>query len=357
MVRREVRLVLGEVDAGGSRRAGGDIGIGAYDRAVTVAHPTPDDVLHAASRIAGEVIRTPLVLSGALSERLGADVHLKLECRQRTGSFKLRGAANTLLSLTEQERERGVVAVSSGNHGRAVAHMASRIGIEAVICLSERVPAVKQDAIADLGATLVVAGPDQDDADREARGLVDEMGFVFVHPFDDPRVIAGQGTVGLEIAEDLPDVAHVVVPLSGGGLIAGVALGLQAGGAAAGVHGVTQEHGPAMYDSLRAGRLVDVAETDTLADALAGGLGPENHHTFELCRTLLSSTVLVSEEQIAAAMRFLHDEEGLVVEGGGAVGIAALLAGRLGVVPDAGPVAVVVSGGNVATETLERVLG
>jgi len=310
-------------------------------------------VSEAAARIAGEVVRTRLVRSEPLSERLGVAVHLKLECEQETGSFKLRGAANTLLSLTPDERERGVVAVSSGNHGRAVAHMASRLGIEAIVCLSERVPANKREAIATLGATVVVAGPDQDDADREARDLVDEMGLVFVHPFDDPRVIAGQGTVGLEIAGDLPGVASAVVPLSGGGLISGVALGLRAGGARAEVHGVSQERGPAMHESLRAGRLVEVTESDTLADALAGGLGPENRHTLALCRALLASTVLVSEEQIAGAMRFLHAEEGITVEGGGAVGVAALLAGRLDL---PGPVVVVVSGGNIGADVLERVL-
>lgn len=325
----------------------------AYDHPVTEPHPGAADVLAAAERIAAEVIRTPLVASSALSERVGAPVHLKLECLQETGSFKLRGAANTLLSLTAAERERGVVAVSSGNHGRAVAHMASRLGIEAIICLSERVPMAKQDAIADLGATVVVAGPDQDDADREARGLVEELGLVFVHPFDDPRVIAGQGTVGLEIAEDLPGVESVIVPLSGGGLISGVALGLQAEGSGAEVHGVSQDRGPAMHESLQAGGIVDVVESDTLADALAGGLGPENHHTLALCRDLLTSTALVTEEEIAGAMRFLHTEEGLTVEGGGAVGVAALLAGRL--VPP-GPAAVVVSGGNVGADVLERVL-
>lgn len=317
-------------------------------------HPTLEDVEAAALRIAGRVRRTRLVRSRPLSERVGTAVHLKLESEQETGSFKLRGAANMLLSLSEEDRGRGVVAVSSGNHGRAVAHMAGQLGIDATICLSSRVPEVKRQAIRALGAEVVVAGATQEEADREARRLVSHRGLVFVHPFDDPRVIAGQGTIALEVLEDLPSASQLVVPLSGGGLIAGIAVAARGLNPDIEVHGVSQELGPAMHDSLRAGRVVPVEETDTLADALAGGLGAENHHTFDMCRALVASTTLVTEDQIAGAMRFLHDAEGLVVEGGGAVGVAVLLEGRLA--PKPGTV-VVVSGGNVAPETARRVIG
>ncbi|MDX1690919.1 MAG: pyridoxal-phosphate dependent enzyme [Acidimicrobiia bacterium] len=313
-------------------------------------HPTASDVRRARDRIAGTVRATPLRPAPAL----GAGVHLKLENRQVTGSFKIRGAANALAGLSADERARGVVTVSSGNHGRAVAAVAAESGVPATICLSERVPDVKREAIATLGARVVVAGPSQDDADAEARRLVAADGLTFVHPFDDPAVIAGQGTVGLEIVEALPDVRTVVVPLSGGGLLSGIALAVKAHDPAIRVVGVSQDRGPAMHDSLRAGRLTEVVEEDTLADALAGGLGPENRHTFALCRRLLDDVVLVTEAEIGAAMAWLHDEEGERVEGGGAVGVAALRAGRA---VGEGLCVVVVSGGNVADETLQTVIG
>ncbi|HSG80142.1 MAG TPA: pyridoxal-phosphate dependent enzyme, partial [Acidimicrobiia bacterium] len=248
---------------------------------------------------------------------------------------------------------RGVVAVSSGNHGRAVAKVAADLGAKAVICLSSRVPAVKADAIAALGAEVVVAGPTQDDADAEARRVVADRGLTFIHPFDDPRVIAGQGTIGIEMLEAFPELTCAIVPLSGGGLIAGIAVALKSADRSIRVIGVSQDRGPAMYESIRAGRLTDVVEEDTLADALAGGLGPTNDHTFEMCRELLDDIVLVSEEEMGDAMAWLSTEEGETVEGGGAVGVAALLAQKIGL---DGPTAVVVSGGNVAPASLAAIL-
>ena len=303
-----------------------------------MSDPTVADVREAQSRIAGLARRTPLRRSGGLG------VHLKLESEQETGAFKLRGAANKLLSLTDEERARGVVTVSSGNHGRAMAFVAARLGIDATVCLTGRAPALKVDAIRDLGATVLVVGDTMDEADVAARRLVSDEGLTFVHPFDDPAVIAGQGTVGLEIVADLPDVDTVVVPLSGGGLISGIALAVKDARPAARVVGVTMDVGAAMHESLLAGRNVDVVEDDTLADALAGSLGA-NDYTLRLCRELVDHTVLVSEDEIAAAMAWMLDEERLTVEGGAAVGVAATLAGRIS--PD-GPTAVVVSGRNVA---------
>ncbi|HSR14514.1 MAG TPA: pyridoxal-phosphate dependent enzyme, partial [Gemmatimonadales bacterium] len=308
------------------------------------SHPTLGDVEEARERISGLVRHTPLLRTATLA----APVSLKLESLQETGSFKLRGAANRLLTLEGEQRSAGVVAVSSGNHGRAVAKVAADLGIEATVCLSSRVPGVKAEAIAALGARVVVAGPDQDDADTEARRLVEAEGLTLVHPFDDPMVIAGQGTVALEILEDDPRVDTVIVPLSGGGLIGGIAAALKGTDPSIRVIGVSQDRGPAMYLSIRAGHLVDVVEEDTLADALAGGLGPENRHTLDMCRDLVDDTVLVSEEEIAGAMAALFRRDRLMVEGGGAVGLAALLAGK--VAPTASTV-VVVSGGNVAHET------
>ena len=278
---------------------------------------------------------------------------LKLECQQETGSFKVRGAANTLLQLDDDERAAGVVAVSSGNHGRAVAYVARSLDVAATICISSRVPAVKVDAMEELGANVIVAGPDQDDADAAARRLVIESGLTFVHPFDDPRVIAGQGTIGLEILEQVPDLREVLIPLSGGGLAGGIALAIKDSAQTNRVVGVSQDRGPAMVRTIEAGHLVEVVEEDTLADALAGGLGPENHHSVHLCSTLLDATLLVDEEEIAHAMAFLHRDEGLRVEGGGAVGVAAIMSGRWNPV---GPTVVILSGGNVGDATMDLVL-
>ncbi len=310
-------------------------------------------MLAARDRIAGIAARTPLRRSAALSAVTGGDVHLKLETCQPTGSFKLRGAANKLLTLGPQQRARGVVAMSSGNHGRAVAHVGRELGTAVTICISDRVPGVKRRAMADLGADVVVGGPDLDDADALARRMVAEQGRTWVSPFDDPAVIAGQGTIGLEILDDLPDAAEVLVPLSGGGLISGVALALKARSPAVRVVGVSQDRGPAMYESLRAGRIVPVDEEDTLADALAGGLGEENSHTMAMVAELVDDIVLVSEAEIAAAMAWAHSTEDLVVEGGGVVGIAALLAGR---VRPATPAVIVVSGRNVDPATLAAIV-
>ena len=315
-------------------------------------HPTLEDVRSAASRIRETALLTAVRRSEALSAEAGVPVWLKLECEQETGSFKVRGAANALLQLTSAEREAGVVAVSSGNHGRAVAFVAGRLGVAATICISSRVPQVKVEAMEALGAEVIVAGPAQDDADVAARRLV-ERGRTFIHPFDDPRVIAGQGTIGLELLDQVPGLEHVVIPLSGGGLAGGIALAVKAIEASIRITGVSQDRGPAMVRSIEAGHLVDVVEEDTLADALAGGLGPENHHSFDLCGSLLDGTELVSEDEIAGAMALLNREEELIVEGGGAVGVAALLSGRL---RPSGPTAVIISGGNVAPETLAEVL-
>lgn len=313
---------------------------------------TLQDLVAARHLIAPYIRRTPLVPSRLLSERAGTSVHLKLECLQETGSFKVRGAANRILALSDAERARGVVAVSTGNHGRAVAYVAGRLGIPATVCISERVPPGKAEAIRRLGARIAVHGASYDEAEAYARALQREQGLVFVEPFDDPLVVAGQGTIGLELLEDLPEVDMAVVPLSGGGLLGGIAIALKAADPRIRVVGVSMERAPVMVRSLQAGRPLALPEEETLADALAGGIGLENHHTFRLVQRHVDDTVLVSEDEIAAAMAWALREHHLVVEGGGAVGLAALLSGKA-----AGrgrPVAVVLSGGNVGQETLAR---
>jgi threonine dehydratase len=308
------------------------------------------DIYAARKRIAGIARRTPLIHSPPLSERCGAAVYLKLECLQETGSFKIRGAANRMLGLTVEERERGVITVSTGNHGRAVSHVARRLGIRAVVCVSELVPDNKVQAILGFGAEVEVFGRSYDEALERALVLQEEQGLTMIEPFDDALVIAGQGTIGLELLEELPEIDAVIVPLSGGGLFAGVALALKSASASIQTTGVSMERGPAMVNSLRAGQIVDIVEEPTLADALAGGLSSNNAYTFDMVRKLADDTVLVSEEEIAGGMAFMLYEHRLVVEGGGAVGVAGLLSGK--VEPQGQHVAVVISGGNVGMQTL-----
>lgn len=312
------------------------------------------DIYRARQRIEGRAIATPLVHSISLSRIAGVPVHLKLETLQPTGSFKLRGATNALAQVAEAGGTR-VVTASTGNHGRAVAHAARELGMEAAVCMSSLVPKNKIEAVAALGARVVISGKSQDDAQREAQRLVREEGYVFVPPFDDPRVIAGQATIGLEILEALPDAASIVVPLSGGGLFSGVAFAAKNIRPETKLIGVSMERGAAMHASLAAGEPVFVDELETLADSLGGGIGLDNRHTFAMTRALIDEVVLLDEMSIARGIVHAYREERLVVEGAAAVGIAALLDG---VVPvRSGPVVIVVSGSNIDIETHRRLIG
>jgi threonine dehydratase len=310
-----------------------------------MAEITQRTIWQARHAIAPFVRRTPLVRSEPLSGLLGQNVLLKLETQQQTGAFKLRGATNRLLQLCDLERERGVVAVSTGNHARAVAHAARVQGVRAVVCMSPLVPANKVEAVRALGAEIQIVGRNQDEAEEVAKQLAAERGLTFVSPFDDPWVIAGQGTIGLELLEDLPALDAVLVPLSGGGLIGGIALALKSADPRVRVIGVSMERGPAMVRSLEAGRPVAVEEEASLADSLGGGIGLDNRYTFALVRDYVDETVLVSEAEIAAAMRHCYWQERQIVEGGAAVGVAALLAGKTA--PTGDDLVVVLSGGNV----------
>ncbi|WFU06063.1 hydroxyectoine utilization dehydratase EutB (plasmid) [Rhizobium sp. CB3171] len=305
---------------------------------------TLPDIEEARRRIVGQVVRTPLMRSQALSRQSGAPVFLKLENQQTTGSFKLRGATNAILCLSEEARSRGLATASTGNHGRAVAHAAAALGARAIVCLSALVPANKVEAIRSLGAEVRIVGQSQDDAMREVERLVREEGMSFVPPFDDANVIAGQGTIGLELADALQDVALVLVPLSGGGLASGVAAAIKAKRPQARVIGISMERGAAMVASLAVGAPLEVQEVETLADSLGGGIGLDNRLTFAMCRDLLDDVILLSEDEIAAGIRHAAAAEGEIVEGAGAVGIAALLAGKIRL---NSPTAIVISGGNI----------
>ncbi|MDN7142330.1 hydroxyectoine utilization dehydratase EutB [Pseudomonas sp. JQ170] len=307
----------------------------------------------ARQRIAGLVRTTPMEHSPSLSKRLGVAVYLKLESQQITGSFKLRGASNAIAQLDADKKAKGVVAASTGNHGRALAYAAAQLGVRATICLSQLVPANKVQAIRDLGAEVCIVGHSQDDAQREAERIAAEHGATLLPPFDHPDIIAGQGTLGLEILEQLPQVAQVLVPLSGGGLFAGVALALKSANPAICLHGISMRRGAAMHASLFAGQPVEVPELSTLADSLGGGIGLDNQFTYSMTRELCDQVHLLDEASIAAGMRHAYRQERQVVEGAGAVGIAALLDG---LIPARGPIVVVVSGRNVDIEQHLRVM-
>lgn len=300
--------------------------------------------IYAARRaIAGIADGTPLVPSPFLSKMAGAEVLLKLETMQATGAFKLRGATNAISRLAVGIA--GVTCCSTGNHGRAVAHAARRRGLRAVICMSRLVPQNKVDAIRALDAEVRIAGDSQDEAQLESARLAGEEGLAEIPPFDHPDVIAGQGTIALELLEVRPDIASILIPLSGGGLAAGVAFAAKRINPAIHTVGISMDRGAAMHVSLGAGRPVDTEEVASLADSLGGGIGLDNRLSFALCRDNLDETLLVSEEEIYRAMQTLYYEDRIVAEGAGAVGVAALLAGKLGKV--AGPIVLLVTGRNV----------
>jgi threonine dehydratase len=249
-----------------------------------------------------------------------------------------------------------VVTASTGNHGRAVAHAARAFGIEVTVCMSSLVPANKVDAVAALGARIVIAGDSQDDAQAAARQLVRDEGYVYVPPFDDPHIVAGQATIGVEILEALPDAGTLVVPLSGGGLFSGVAFAAKAIRPSLAVIGVSMARGAAMHASIAAGHPVDVDERPTLADSLGGGIGLHNRYTFEMTRALIDEIVLLDEPAIARGIAHAYREERLVVEGAGAVGIAALLDERIARRDCDGPIVVVVSGANIDMGVHRRIV-
>jgi len=287
-------------------------------------HPDLADVHAARRRIAGLVCRTPLLASDSLSARLGAEVRFKVESLQPTRAFKLRGAANAILAAPEAARRRGIVTYSTGNHGRAAAYVAGRLGIPATVCVSTRTDVAKIVALRGTGARIVIEGNSQDEAAERAYHLAHDDGLVVVDPINDPCTISGHGTIGLEILEDFPAVDTLVVPVSGGALISGIALAVRSANPSVRVIGVSMAGGAAMHDSLAAGNPVTVAEVETLADSLQGGILLDNRHTFAMVRALVERIVLVSEDEIARALSHALRCEGLVLEGAAATPVAAL---------------------------------
>lgn len=320
---------------------------------MAIGDVTAQQIYLARQRIASVVRRTLLIPSPALGETVGASVYLKPESLQETGSFKIRGATNKMLSLTRDEKARGVIAISTGNHGRAVSYVAKRLGIKAMICIPEGTAGNKVEGIERLGGEILVCGQTYDEAEDEALRMAKDRGLTMINPYDDPSVIAGQGTIGLELLEDLPEVDTVLVPVGGGGLISGIALALKSANSTNRVTGVSMDRAPVMYHSLRAGAPIRMEQEESIADALLGGIGLDNKYSFRMVQEYVDDFVLVSEEEIAQGMAFALEKHHLVVEGAGAVGIAALLKSKVrGVGRN---VAVLLSGGNVDVPLLLKI--
>ena len=309
------------------------------------------DVRQAVDRIRGVVRRTPLEHSRWLSRETGSEVSLKLECFQVTGSFKLRGAMAKLSSITEEERARGVLTISAGNHGLAVAHCAEALKLDTTIVVPRSASRAKVEAIRRYPVTLLEMGAGYDEAERAAREMERETGRTFVSPYNDPEVIAGQGTAALEILEDDPSLDAIVVPVGGGGLIAGVLIAAKTINPEIEVYGVEPETSPTMTAALAAGRLVEIEEEDTIADGLAGNVEPGSM-TFPIIQRLVDGVILVNEEAIRAALARVAREDHLIVEGAAATSIAALTDERL----RGKRVCAMVTGRNIALDLFSRVV-
>ena len=306
---------------------------------------TIDTIKRARERIASTARRTPLERSRWLSAEHGRDVLLKLECFQMTGSFKIRGAMAKLSALTEDERARGVLTVSAGNHGLAVAHCSELLRLEATIVVPESASRAKVDAIRGYPVMLIERGATYDDAERAARELERESGMTFVSPYNDPEVIAGQGTIGLEILEQRDDVEAVAVPVGGGGLIAGVAIAVKTINPRIQIYGAEPLTSPTMTAALEAGHIVEIEEQETIADGCAGNIEPDSI-TFPNIQRLVDGVILVDEGSIRNAIARVAREDHLIIEGAAAVGVAALDDARL----EGLCIATVVSGRNISLE-------
>lgn len=313
---------------------------------------TPEDVEAARARLAGAVYETPCAWSQTLSELTRTECFVKLENLQMTGSFKERGAANLLLQLGPEERRRGVVAASAGNHGLAVAYHAARLGVPATIVMPEWAPLIKVTSTRRRGAEVILHGADFEAAYARARQLADERGLVFVHPFDDPRIVAGQGTLGLELLEQRPDLDAVVVAVGGGGLAAGLGLAVKSRRPSVRVIGVEAAALPAMLKALETGRPEPLPAASTIADGIA--VRRVGDLTLPLVRRWVDEIVTVSEEELANAILLLLEIEKTVAEGAGAAPLAALLNRPLGL--RGARVALVLSGGNIDVTMLSRII-
>ncbi|MFD1851122.1 pyridoxal-phosphate dependent enzyme [Oceanobacillus bengalensis] len=286
------------------------------------------DVWRARKRISSFINHTPLIFSPELSSISRTNVYLKLENLNTSYSFKIRGAANKILSLSNEEKKRGITTFSTGNFGMSVTCVAMKLGIRAVICISNRVPKAKVDLLKRAGAEIKVVGNSQDDAESASYKLETEQGLTVIHPFDDALVIAGQGTIGLEILQDLPEVDTVLAGLSGGGLHSGLGVALKNTASTIHLIGLSTSKGATMLESIRAGKPIAIQEQDTLADSLLGGIGLQNKFTFELVRNYVDEIFLLEEDEFEKGMAFMFKHHRMIIEGAAASGIAAILSGK-----------------------------
>jgi threonine dehydratase len=311
------------------------------------------DIQAARATLRDVIIATPLLPAERLSSDLGVRIFYKAENTQHSGSFKIRGAYNTIFHLSAEERARGVIAPSAGNHAQGVALAARLIGCAATIVMPERAPLTKVVATRRLGAEVVLHGASFDDAVAHARALQEERGYTYIHAFDHPRVIAGQGTIGLELAEALPNITTLVVPIGGGGLIGGIAIALKAHCPDVRIIGVQAEGCAPVPGSLNVGRPVAVASAHTIADGIA--VKRPGELTLPIIHELIDEVVTVSDDEIVMAIAHVLQNSRLVVEGAGAAGVAALLANKIRL--GAGDiVATLLCGGNIDSNLLMRVI-
>jgi threonine dehydratase len=320
--------------------------------ATTDALLTLDDVQRARERIGDRLHRTPLLRSATLSDQIGADVRFKAELFQRTGSFKPRGVLNKLATLSDEEKARGLISISAGNHAQALAYAAGVEGLDALVVMWTDASPMKIAAARGYGATVDTEAPDKDAAFERLHELIEQTGRTLVHPFDDPLVMAGQGTVGVEMLEDAPEADVVLVQVGGGGLVSGIATAVKGINPDARVIAVEPERSPALHEGMKAGKLVHV-EAESEADGLNGPFAGEN--CIAVCSSLGVESVLVSEAALKEAFRFMYGRMKLACELAGAATAAALMSGRVDLEPGQ-TVAAVVSGGNVAPKTAAAIL-
>lgn len=304
---------------------------------------TLQDIMLASERIKGKIHHTPLDYSTTFSNKKGFPVFLKLENLQKTGSFKLRGAVNSIATLTSEDRERGVIAASAGNHAQGVAYAAQLMGCKATIVMPEGAPISKVAATKGYGAEIILSGQSYDEAYDRALEEEQKTGATFIHAFNDYRIIAGQGTLALEVLEDCPDVENIVVPIGGGGLLAGIALAVKTIKPQVRLVGVQATGASAMYLSKQKGKLQSISHVDTIADGIA--VGRPGDLTFEIIKDKVDDIVTVTDEEISQAILLLLERSKTVVEGAGAAGLAAVLSTKVSL--PAGKTVVVLSGGNI----------
>jgi threonine dehydratase len=313
---------------------------------------TAADVLRAQDVVSRVALHTALIEEQFLSRISEGHVYLKPENLQRTGAFKIRGAYNKIASLSDAQRAKGVIAASAGNHAQGVALAAKLYRIPAVIVMPESVPKNKLEATQAYGAEVVLYGKVFDESLARAKEIQQQSGAAFVHPYDDPMTIAGQGTIGLEVLHDLPDADVFLVPIGGGGLASGIAVAVKSARPSARIIGVEPKNAPSMAEALKQGKPVAVQVIPTLADGTA--VGKSGTMTFAILQKLMDDLITVSEDEIAEAIRMLLLKDKLLAEGAGALGAAALLSGRVDV--KGKKTVVVVSGGNIDSAKLQRVL-